>query len=487
MKCRKCGAEFDKGAFCPECGTKNQLHTVDSKKNTMAIVSLVAGILSVVTLGCWIIPEIIAIVCGISSKSKEESKAATGGIVCGIIATIIFVLIVGVAISVNVFSESNSTNSSTETDSEAIVTTEEVVETTATTEKTNTKEEQTKDKNDLSGYYGKNVSELEKVLGYSLEKDGSTYYSGVFYLGTDENNNIINISMVFNPIIEDDFTFEGISMQDTIEAAASKLEAKGYTLEEDSDSKVYKNNGMVVALTATAEDEYLLDFMNDEAYASLQDEQENDTPEGYYVTDTAWGDTIRTHVYYAYTENSWGSNIVKVECEITNLSDESITFDARDYYQLDNNGITVNVNGTDYDYKEISAGYSFKATLSFTCPENSNTDLSLMTMTADNLEFNLGDKPQNSEEMQEFAGTYNRPGNKIIVLDNGDGTYTVQKIVEIGGETTINEYTNVTLNENNIFYLDRGGYLWSPEEYTIYSYDPTWDEIDKDQTPWVKN
>lgn len=89
--------------------------------------------------------------------------------------------------------------------------------------------------------------------------------------------------------------------------------------------------------------------------------------------------------------------------------------------------------------------------------------------------------------MQEFAGTYNRSGNKIIVLDNGDGTYDIQQVVNIGDETITNKFTNVTLDENNIFYLNKGAYLWSPDEYTIYSYDPTWEKINENQTPWVKN
>lgn len=478
MKCKSCGAEFPEGIFCPECGTKNEI------KNTLATVSLVAGILSIVTLGCWIIPEIVAIVCGISSKKNGETKAAKAGIICGIIGSILFLLIVIYAISVNISNEPASTGVKP---TEAIVTTEEVAEANTTNESTT--EEESKDKNDLSQYYGKSISELQDSTGMEMEKDGNAYYAGTLFLNTDNNDKIISMSMTFNSTVgEGVLNFEGITANDTIKDAANKLESAGYKLEKDS---VYKGkNNMMVLLSDISEEEFYLQYISEEEYATQENKEQesDDTPEEYYVTDTAWGNTIRTHVEYAYTENSWGSNMVRVECEITNITDDSITFDASDYYKLDNNGVAVNVNGTDYDYKEIAAGYSFKATLSFTCPENSNTDLSLMTMTADNLEFNLGDKPQSDEEMKGFAGTYSRHdgSSRIMVSDNGDETYNVQEIVAIGDETMIDKYTNVTLDENNMFYLNRGCYLWSPDEYAIYSYDTTWDKIDENQTPWVK-
>lgn len=489
--------EFDRrGENCME---KNELennnvqvnHNIEQEKNSKveqgkssgtAVAALVCGVVSICSCGMLFIPEILGIVLAcIAMKDKSRKQTmAKAGLVMSILSGVLFFLLLFV---IGLGSEETTTEEGT-----TQRTTQEVMTEDKTKEETR-KDDKINDKNDLANYYGKNVSLLEENMGISLEVDGKSYYSGTFYLDTDEDNNIVGISMIYNPIIDETVTFAGITMQDSIEDAASKLEANGYTLDEEDSiaAQVYKNqSGMVVTIMLTAEDEYVLNCMSDSAYA---EQQEDDEITGYYITDTAYGDTIATHVFYAYTEDSWGSNMVRVECEITNISEESITFNARDYYKLDNNGVTINVNSTDYDYKEISAGYSFNATLSFTCPENSNTDLSLMTMTADNLEFNLGDKPQNSEEMQEFAGTYNRfnGGNKIIVLDNGDGTYSVQEIVTIGDETITNNYENVTLDENNIFYLNRGAYLWSPDEYTVYSYDTTWDKIDENQTPWVKD
>lgn len=462
-------------------------HDIEQEKNSKgeqgkssgtAVVALVCGIVSVCSCGMLFIPEILGIVfacIAMKDKSRKQTMAKTG-LVMSILSGVLFFLLLFV---IGLGSEETTTEEAT-----TQRTTQEVMTEDKTKEETR-KDDKLNDKNDLANYYGKNVSLLEENMGISLEASERFYYFESVSLNTDEDNNITEISIMYNPLIEETLTFEGITAQDTTKDAISKLEEKGYKVSIDEDNtKLYEKDGMIVELLITAEDDYVLNYMSDSAYAERQEEDEIT---GYYITDTAYGDTIATHVFYAYTEDSWGSNMVRVECEITNISEDSITFNARDYYKLDNNGVTINVNSTDYDYKEISAGYSFNATLSFTCPENSNTDLSLMTMTADNLEFNLGDKPQSSEEMQEFAGTYNRSGNKIIVLDNGDGTYSVQQIVTIGDETITNNYENVTLDENNIFYLNRGAYLWSPDEYTVYSYDTTWDKIDENQTPWVKD
>ena len=220
-----------------------------------------------------------------------------------------------------------------------------------------------------------------------------------------------------------------------------------------------------------------------------EDTEEDSENKIYYPGDTAYGDTITTYVDYAYAEDSYGSNIINVQCNITNSSDDSITFSARDYYQLDNDGLTTDVNMTDYEYKEIASGYSFKAKLTFTCPEGSNKDLSSMTMTADNLTFNLGSKPQNEEEMAGLAGTYSRfeGSSRITITDNGDDTYNIRQVTVIGSDAYINNYKNVYLDENN--YVRSGEtmhYLWKPEEYALYSCDSLSGKLNEDQKEWVK-
>lgn len=151
MKCRSCGTEFDEGIFCPECGTKyedvsnstehslvktevekisnsvvdeNSLSdkepkkktdfmpqkknneneknshfkginenqkSVPSKSNSLEIVSLIFGIISLLTCGSLLFPGIIAIVCAKKSQiNGEMSDKAKIGMKCGIGGLAIF-------------------------------------------------------------------------------------------------------------------------------------------------------------------------------------------------------------------------------------------------------------------------------------------------------------------------------------------------------------------------------------------------------------
>lgn len=130
MKCKNCGAEFNEGIFCPECGTRvdedtnseknitaeNQtkpseqvklqeddkraeIETVNSPKKKsngkgMAIASLIMGILSICSLGGLLIPEILGIVFAFKSKKGEKmSGIAKAGFICSVLSIIILVAI----------------------------------------------------------------------------------------------------------------------------------------------------------------------------------------------------------------------------------------------------------------------------------------------------------------------------------------------------------------------------------------------------------
>lgn len=135
MKCKKCGTEFNEGIFCPECGEKynelvkeniknqefienkqndNEVINSDSGKKvekdkeiinnsqnnkdetketgrTMAILSLVFGIISLLSCGILIIPEILGIIFGMKGKeNKNMSGMASAGLICSIIALVMF-------------------------------------------------------------------------------------------------------------------------------------------------------------------------------------------------------------------------------------------------------------------------------------------------------------------------------------------------------------------------------------------------------------
>lgn len=122
MKCRNCGVQFDEGFFCPECGTKvesvspatnnnkpveNVIYESDSQqvikqneeghnwvKQIMSIMSLLFGILALITLGSLIIPQILGVVCAcLGRKHRKFQGMAKAGLICSIIATVILILL----------------------------------------------------------------------------------------------------------------------------------------------------------------------------------------------------------------------------------------------------------------------------------------------------------------------------------------------------------------------------------------------------------
>lgn len=117
--CTKCGCVIEDNAkFCEECGasvedssaqkidmysqkyerTANSYNTVGKKRRSgkkgIGIIALIFGIFSIITLGMYVLPEIVAIICGVFSKDEcgKRTKVGNAGFVCGIIGSILFVI-----------------------------------------------------------------------------------------------------------------------------------------------------------------------------------------------------------------------------------------------------------------------------------------------------------------------------------------------------------------------------------------------------------
>ena len=113
--CVKCGAELEDAAlFCDECGEKQfiqneldqtrannqfsinqEVHTNSKKQSGFGIASLVLGIVSVISLGILIIPQILGIIFGIigvCDKSKKRSLALAGLILSGLAMLLIIII-----------------------------------------------------------------------------------------------------------------------------------------------------------------------------------------------------------------------------------------------------------------------------------------------------------------------------------------------------------------------------------------------------------
>lgn len=129
MKCAKCGNEFTVGVFCPECGFKNEqikqtipeslnqenqqptvsneekssnfdgknvdVQDVQKKGKGLAVVSLICGIISILTIGVLIVPEVLGIVFAlVSKKGGEMQGTAKAGFICSIVSIVILIAIV---------------------------------------------------------------------------------------------------------------------------------------------------------------------------------------------------------------------------------------------------------------------------------------------------------------------------------------------------------------------------------------------------------
>lgn len=109
--CPKCGTNLEENAvFCDECGERLAAPTAQpvnnaagnmskgsEKQSGMGIASLVLGIISILTLGVFIFPEIVGLVLGIIGildKTHKKTLAIVGTVLSGIaIVIIVFSLI----------------------------------------------------------------------------------------------------------------------------------------------------------------------------------------------------------------------------------------------------------------------------------------------------------------------------------------------------------------------------------------------------------
>ncbi|WP_455190866.1 hypothetical protein [Eubacterium ramulus] len=67
---------------------------IKNEGNAMAIASLVLGIVSLCSMGMFVVPEILGIVFAFSSKKQGKmSGIAKAGLICSIIGTVIFVIL----------------------------------------------------------------------------------------------------------------------------------------------------------------------------------------------------------------------------------------------------------------------------------------------------------------------------------------------------------------------------------------------------------
>ena len=91
---------------------------------------------------------------------------------------------------------------------------------------------------------------------------------------------------------------------------------------------------------------------------------------------------------------------------------------SEELFELDNNGL-VDDASSDYDGQRIASGTTIRTTLCFSFPENANTGLALMKLDANGKNILFTAKPQSREKVNEFEGTYEGSGMKLVFMETG--------------------------------------------------------------------
>lgn len=113
--CVNCGVGLEDDAmFCGDCGAAQQtpveyqengmaqntqkmegaLTDVNQKQSKFGIVAFILGIISILTMGCFIIPEILGIIFGcIGIKKSSKHTLALLGLIFSIVGILILILI----------------------------------------------------------------------------------------------------------------------------------------------------------------------------------------------------------------------------------------------------------------------------------------------------------------------------------------------------------------------------------------------------------
>lgn len=94
----KIGNEVKINQMRTEQEQKNESEKINKSSDTFAVISLVCGIVSLCTLGCFYIPEILGII--FSFRGKRDGKMlpkAKAGLICSILSIVVMVVIIIVA------------------------------------------------------------------------------------------------------------------------------------------------------------------------------------------------------------------------------------------------------------------------------------------------------------------------------------------------------------------------------------------------------
>lgn len=282
------------------------------------------------------------------------------------------------------------------------------------------------------------------------------WYRTYSYFKADEGESTVEM-------VWDDYNLSWVAVNGT---SLFLLDMETYT-EQDDGSYLYEDPDEGYSLVYYPSDNHveipIMELKDIKYYFSTDSEPVHyDTN---YVSDTVRGNNLEVTVLLAYITTNSDYRIVKVLCDITNVTNENMTFISSNYFSLNNGGIINEGYDVDYDYQTLAPGTKFRTTIFFSFPANANGNRNSMTMTVDGIDVSLADKPYGNDE---FSGTY--------YLDGGSNMYVIEKIS--GNIYSVVKFSslpeiitgNVTLNSDNTFEFNGDQYTWDPAAGSIYSY-----------------
>lgn len=176
-------------------------------------------------------------------------------------------------------------------------------------------------------------------------------------------------------------------------------------------------------------------------------------------------------------DNHSSNSYIQILCDVYNKSDNSLTFNADNYFKMNNKGIMASAT-SENDGTVIPAGESLNTYILFKYKLSSNKEFDNMILTVGKVEFPLISHIEDYT-YEEFCGTYCWEGtNKYRMII--DHLYDNYYSIAFSNKYNISFYTMV-LSSDGTFELPKKDtnkriYKWIPDEHVIAVYRDFCDE-----------
>ena len=207
------------------------------------------------------------------------------------------------------------------------------------------------------------------------------------------------------------------------------------------------------------------DFISENNNSSDVDSFSSQEKTEFYATELVDCGEWNVRFLFTTTSTALGSLVIDCDTEITNTSGGNLDFVSSEFISMSNGGL-IGEASSDYDYQTIANGTTIRTNISFLFPDNANTYLDKMVITAGGNTVYLTPKPQEANDYyNNFEGTYaTESGMKFVIMQKDDYQYYVIDFNPVSGTS----YYDVTLSDEKTFKIGMASYTWVPEDAAIY-------------------